>query len=249
MDGDQKSAAIAYLSGYLTHYALDRTAHPYIYYKTGSRRENEPVKSLRYSVYHRSFETAIDVLMLKLVSGEKPSTKKLWELLKLSQKEAVDIADLIGKNIRGAYETKVSGKQVYRSFLYMMRLTRLMQSKNGRRKQLMAFAEDMTIGERICSSLIHLQEINDGIDYLNLEKKPWVLPWDNQKKFDHSFTEMFETAILESELMILSLEKYINEEITMEELLKITGNASFATGLDFGNEVVFRFHDIVYHTN
>lgn len=247
--GDLKTASIAYVCGYLTHYSLDYNTHPYIYYKTGSRSDSEPVKSLKYSVYHRNFETAIDVLMLKLVSGEKPSAKKLWELIKISKREAYDVANLIGANISSAYETPVSGKQVYKSFVYMMRLTRLLQSKGGKRKKLMEFAEGMTIGEKICSSLIHMEEVNDGIDYLNISKKPWFMPWDDKKVIDSSFTEMFEKAVADSEKMISAFHKFLKKEISIDDFLIITGNYSFATGLEFDDTVDFKFYDIVYQTN
>ncbi len=247
-EGEKRDAGISYVCGYLTHYALDYNTHPYIYFKTGARNDRQPVRSLKYSVYHRNFETAIDVLMLKLVSGEKPSAKKLWELIKLSRKEANSVADIISDNIKKAYETHITPRQVYKSFSYMMRLTRLLQSKNGRRKRLMEFAEDMTIGEKICSSLIHLQEINDGIDYLNINKSSWHMPWDDQNKLDSSFTEMFEKSIDIGCNMVNGFHRYITKEISLDELLLITGNYSFATGLEYGNDVEFKFHDIVYQS-
>ena len=245
MEGRVREAAVAYIAGYLTHYCLDYMTHPYIYYKTGERKDDD-IKTLKYSVYHRNFEAAIDILMLKLSSGEKPADKKLWEIIKIPRDDAKAVSQIIGKSVLEAYETEITSKQVYKSFVYMMRLTRLMQSRNGKRKRLMEFVEGMTIGEKICSSLIHAQELHDGIDYLNLGKRPWHMPWDNQKAYDVSFTEMFEKAVDQGAGVVTAFHRYIQGEMDMDELLAVTGNYSLSTGLEFGREVIFQYHDIVY---
>ena len=242
----EKDAVFAYLCGYLTHYALDASAHPYIYYKTGFRQKGKPIKGIRYSIYHRNFETSLDTLMLKLTTSEKPRDVKLWQLIKTTKKEARSVSKVIGRSIKKTYGVPVSGKLAYRAMFYMSSITRLLQSRSGKRKILMEFAEDFTIGKGYFSSLIHEQEVKDGIDYLNLRKENWFMPWDNKTIMNHTFVEMFERAIDDSLEMINALSAYLRNEITMRQLLCITGNNSLATGLDSGQKVEFAYSDVVY---
>lgn len=68
----EKEVLLAYLYGYVCHYALDTEAHPYVFYKTGFARKGE--KSSKFKIYHRKFEYAIDVLMCNLLRGRAPSS-------------------------------------------------------------------------------------------------------------------------------------------------------------------------------
>lgn len=239
----QTAALAAYLSGYITHYALDSSAHPYIYYKSGFKRDGERGSRLKYSVNHHNFETAVDVLLLKLVSSEKPSDKKLWQLIRVTQVEAAHVAEHISQAIDDAYQVPISPRQVYGAMSSMSRATRLLQSKTGRRKRFIELAEDISIGDRFISSLIHPQEITDGIDYLNVSKKPWCLPWDNTRQYDLSFVEMFEHAVAGSVTKINALFDYLDGKMEKNALLFLMGNNSFATGIDAGEAVRFQYHE------
>lgn len=245
-DEGDRNALVSYVCGYLTHYCLDYNAHPYIYYKSGFKKEGETIRGLKYSVNHRNFETAIDIAMLKLVNSEKPSDKKLWQMLAISKKEAVHVADVIGKSINDAYDVSIKGKDVYKSMAYMMFLTRIMQSKKGRRKRVMEFIEDMTIGDRICSSLIHSQEIADNLDYMNINKSVWKMPHDDTAELTHSFTELFDKSCADAKLMFEAVYQYLQQEISIDELLDVTGDFSLKTGVHGDENVVFAFRDIIF---
>ncbi len=245
LDKKSRDPFISYLCGYFSHYALDYNTHPYIYYKTGTRREGE-LSSLKYSVYHRNFETSIDTLILKAASSERPSDKKLWHLIKVGRGEVSLLSDLLSKALNQTYEISITSRQVYGAISYMYNATRFLQSKKGRRKKLMELVENITLGENVVTSVIHKQEIKDGIDYLNASKKDWYMPWDKEKKINSSFSEMFDKAIDDSKRMIAGLFAFLADDLSKDELLTIIGNYSFATGLDCNEKVDFTHFDIVY---
>ncbi|MDR1539094.1 MAG: zinc dependent phospholipase C family protein [Clostridiales bacterium] len=245
-DEESQSLVFSYLSGYLSHYTLDYHAHPYVYYKSGFQVKGDKTPRLRYSVYHRNFETAIDVLMLKLMSSEKPSDKKLWQLIKADEKHARAIAALLSKAIGSAYNRNITSKEVFSAMRYMVNLTRLLQSKKGKRKRLMELAEDLTIGEHAFSSIIHMQEIKDGIDYLNMHKNPWFMPWDDQNELTSSFAEMYNFAVSRGAKLITKTRQYMEGTLSREKLLDSIGNRSLASGMDCDQPVEFRVHDNVF---
>ena len=53
---------LVYLSGFLCHFALDKNAHPFIYYFGGV---SQGEKNKKYDNYHKKLEIIIDTIMLK----------------------------------------------------------------------------------------------------------------------------------------------------------------------------------------
>jgi hypothetical protein len=245
-DENSKSLIFSYLCGYLTHYSMDYCAHPYVYYKAGFQVDGDKTSKLRYSVNHRRFETAIDVLMLKLMSGQKPSDKKLWQLIKADKEHAQVIAAMLSGAISSAYDRQISSKEVFNAIKYMVIFTRFLQSRRGYRKRFMELAEDLTIGEHLLSSIIHSQTVEDGIDYLNANKQPWHMPWDEKNEVTRSFAEMYNTAVLESERLIVNTYHFMDNVIDKNELLEIIGNKSLASGLEIEEDREFTIHGSVF---
>ncbi|MDR0999266.1 MAG: zinc dependent phospholipase C family protein [Clostridiales bacterium] len=245
-DSYTKPLLIAYLFGYLCHYALDYSAHPYVYYKAGFRLDGDRSPKLRYSVYHRRFETAVDVLMLKMFSGQKPNDKKLWQLIKAEKDHAQVVAAMVSAAINNAYDRSVSPKEVFNAIKHMVWVTRVLQSRRGRRKRFMNLAENLTVKEHLVSSLIHDQEIVDGIDYLNTQKLKWSMPWDEEAESTHSFGELYNIAIVESEKLMVSMWDYLNGKMSREDLLAVVGNRSLKSGLEIEKDKDFVVHGSVF---
>ena len=241
-DNEGRLLIFSYICGYLSHYALDCNAHPYVYYNSGFQVKGDKTSRLRYSARHRSFETAIDVLMLKIMSGERPASMKLWQLIKADKNHVMVIADVLSKAISGAYSRQISQKEVFNAIRYMVNLTRILQSKRGRRKKLMELAENLTIGEHIVSSVIHMQEIMNSEDYLNLKKQPWYMPWDGDNEINHSFGEIYNQAVADGAKLIIKNYFYLKGSITKDELVDAIGNKSLASGLDIDDDKAFHIH-------
>ena len=55
---------LSFLYGFITHYALDSTIHPYIFYKTGYFDKSKP-NSYKYNNIHTFMETFIDNDMIR----------------------------------------------------------------------------------------------------------------------------------------------------------------------------------------
>ncbi|MDR3240016.1 MAG: zinc dependent phospholipase C family protein [Clostridiales bacterium] len=247
-DEEAQPIIFSYLSGYLSHYSLDCFTHPYVYYKSGFQIKGDRKSRLRYSVYHRNFETAIDVLMLKVMSSEKPSEKKLWQLIKTDADQARLIARMVSAAITGAYQRDVSPKEVYSAMRYMVNVTRILQSKKGRRKRLMELAEELTVGDHLVSCIIHQQEVKDGIDYLNIHKKPWYMPWDNENENETtaSFGELYNQAVENGISLIGQMYAFMQGELSKESLVQAIGNRSLASGLEIDEDREFTVHGNVF---
>jgi len=245
---ETREASLAYFCGYLTHYCLDCATHPYVYFKTGFKKQGEKGSRLKYSAYHVRFETSIDTLMLKLIKGIEPKEQNFWRIIKTTKKEAATAADFIGDCITKAYKIPTLGKNVISAMEHMVFITRIIQSNKGRRKRLLAFAESMIYKEQLFSSLIHQQKVDDGLDYLNEKKTPWNVPWDKNISSDSSFQELFNIGINESINLINLLQKYLNAGLAIEEFLNAAGDRSLNSGQPIGDNIIFKHHDIIYRS-
>lgn len=246
LDGNAQQAAFAYFAGYLTHYALDCATHPYVYYRTGFLREGERGPKFKYMANHFRFETAIDTLLFKMVAGKKPRDEKLWKLIQVDKDGAMSTADFIGKSINKAYEVDIHGKNVFSAMTYMVFMTRFMQSNRGARKRILGLGEKIILREMVATSLIHLQEIEDGLDYLNEKKLLWRDPWDDTSENWESFAELFEMAAGEAVELIECLWGYMHGTVPLEDFLEKAGDRSFASGRPISEKVIFKVHDVIF---
>jgi len=223
----EKDTIFAYTSGFLMHYALDAHAHPYVYAMT--HKDHAP--KIKNSADHRKLETAIDVAMLKLVSGQKPAGLKQWELINADSRQMAIAAEALSQAVRAIYSRDVPPKIVHRAMRHMVHLTRLLQSKSGRRKRWMELVENLTVREQLFSSMVHMQELADGEDYLNTQKISWTPPWQKECTYTDSFLDRYYAAIDEGVQLVEALYEYVYADLSAEDLAEKIGNRSLKTGL------------------
>jgi len=223
----ERDIIFSYTAGFIMHYVLDANAHPYVYAKSFS----QGALKLKNSADHRKLETAIDVAMLKLTSGEKPSDYSQWELINAEKNQMSVASKAMSYVLLNTYKRSIPYKSVLRAMQYTVHLTRLLQSKHGKRKKMMQLAENLTIREPLFSSLIHDQEVSVD-DCLNTLKNEWQAPWEApHETHNDSFVERYHVAIEEGKKMIEFLHAYSYMDIEITQLAENLGNRSLKTGL------------------
>ncbi|MCL1883187.1 MAG: zinc dependent phospholipase C family protein [Defluviitaleaceae bacterium] len=224
----ERETIFAYTAGFMLHYSLDCNAHPYVYAVT----HNENATKIKNSAKHRQLETAIDVAMLNMVSGKKPAGISQWELINAEKCGLSGAAEALSQSVAAIYNRDVPPKIVTRAMKYTINFTRILQSKNGRRKRFMQLVENMTIREHLFSSMIHMQELSNENDYLNIKKAPWHSPWESEgETHNDSFMERYNLAVDEGIQMLEALHSYVYGDLPIEKLAEILGNRSLKTGL------------------
>ena len=222
-----RDTIFAYTAGFLMHYTLDCHAHPYVY----ARAYNKNAPKLKNSADHRRFETAIDVALLKLVSGKKPAGMDQWELINAGKRGIYVSAAALSQGISEIYGKNISPKIAGRAMKVTVAATRLLQSKNGRRKRFMELVENLTFGESMASCIIHTQEICDERDYLNLQHTPWRAPWEEAETHSDSFPERYNAAVEEGIQLLTAMHEFVYGDLEPRILAEKLGNRSLKTGL------------------
>ncbi len=247
-DGVSKNILTAYMCGYLCHYALDCRAHPYIFYRTGFIRSGEAYTP-KYTCYHRMFETALDVLMLKRELGKRPSEFNAPDKIRISKQEAFVIAEMYSKVLDKVYAADISPELVCRSINDMIGITALLRDTTGIKKRLLYSMEKALKKPPMFSSMILPLTVDDGLDYLNASHSVWHLPWDISEKLTFSFADSFEAAISESNKIINTVLCCIDNGNDLESAMSLIGNRSFSTGEDCSRDLEFKYFESIYESH
>jgi len=226
-EASEKDVIFAYAAGFIMHYLVDSHTHPYVYAKT----ENSDTSKIKNSTDHHQFEAAIDIAMLEIFSGKKPANYKLWKLIDANTAHITTASAATSEAIRAVYDRQVSAKDVRKAMRYMVQIVRLIQSRNGRRKKLMGLAEKLILGHPLNASIIHDQNIDSSIDYLNEKRQPWQAPWEDMTSTD-SFLDRYQAAVDEGLQIIQLLHDYVYESLPIETFCAKLGNRSLKTGLE-----------------
>jgi hypothetical protein len=226
----QRRIVFAYTAGFLAHYAMDVATHGYVYGQT----HFPPHPAIKESTRHRHFETSIDVLMLDLLRGQKPADYQLEKLIAPRDVYKRAAAVAMAESVRQVYGRNIHPWDVYNAMGHMAHLTNVLQSKNGVRKEIIGRAEDITVGTRIISALIHMQEVTDlGRDYLNLKHAPWRAPWATPEVArNESFPDLFQIAVADAAVLIQNLYDYTKGKIAYAQLADTIQNRSLKTGFN-----------------
>jgi len=214
-----------YTAGFLAHYAVDVHTHPYVF----SQTFDPPHPAMEETWRHYHFETSIDVLMLRNMYGKQPSDYKLGQLIApdcLCKRAA---AAAMSDAIRKVYARDIRPWDVYGAMEQMARYTGYMQSNTGRLKRCLGRAEAIVLKTKLISGLIHMQEVTESRDFLNLKKTSWVSPFAGDTRME-SFIELFDAAVEDAAQMIEALFAYIHGNLSKNQLALQIKNRSLKTG-------------------
>ncbi len=240
---ESRNIALSYTCGYLSHYGIDSRTHPYIYYKTGFKQKGRFVKSIRHSLYHRKLETSIDTLLLKNLTSDNSSDKSLWEFFDLSEKETEIISFIISRGLKSAYRRNVSREKVSSILKYVVLATKYFQTPEGRKKKLLEFMEDLTIGEDVVENLSNDQ---GNIDFFNLNKDFWHNPWDDQVKNHETFVELYNDGLDASIKYANEAFSYINYKTNAKHFRNVVENLSMASGKDCKEDLDWKHYNVIF---
>ncbi len=245
-EGNVKDVLTVYFMGFLCHNCLDSITHPYIFYKSGFKTDEDPRTNL-YHYYHRRFETSIDVLMCNRLLNKKVHEIKIDRLIGITVRERDVIGDMYESVIASVFNFNIPGKLISRAIKDMNTVEKLLRDPHGIKKKCVAGIDQLIYGFPLFSSLIFPLKLKDGLDYLNLAKKEWTLPFDNTHKSTLSFIEMFKEACDKTQRFCQVLYSTLTgDSFNIPYALKLFGNNSYTSGTDCDLAVKFKYHDIIF---
>lgn len=166
--GAEHEALLSYLFGYLSHYILDSTFHPYVYGMQRYYKSLMPDAGDNY--IHRQIETNLDVLFLKRLHDQTIREFSIADHF-VRTPELLAACRMYRALFAARYGADYTAASISRAFLSLKVLYTLSYSPRGLKQRAVTFAKRVT-GSRhpALMALIHPVEATHEIDFANEAK-------------------------------------------------------------------------------
>lgn len=228
---ENNSQAIAYLYGSITHFCLDSTCHPYIFYKTGIYRKENP-NSLKYVGEHNRMEKDLDAIYYEKYTGKKYNKCNISKDIIGNPKFTDELTDLISTVYKMTYNEENIGTFYKKSITHAKIISSLaINDSLGIKKAIYSIIDFLTKkrwGLLKCYST-HL--IHPNTSYLNLEHQEWNHPSNKDITYTYSFEELYNISLEKALKIIHSINKVLFKNKNISMLYKTIPNLDYSTGV------------------
>lgn len=230
----------SFLVGFICHYALDVSIHPYVYHNVGIYQEDKP-ETHQYLGLHLKFERSIDAVMIQkdfnIPSRKFKLSHKYYPAIDLPS----DVCNVMEHTLKNTYG-KDSGGIMYCKAIKLMNINvkHLITDRFGFKKLFLRFLNIFSKSNMFLQDLSFFNHIED-YDFLNEQKKTWYHPITNAPS-NESVEDLFEKARIFALGLIKEVDAYLKDTKSVD-LEDVFTNLSFNSGLDCD------LHDEMKHFN
>jgi hypothetical protein len=169
----------AYILGFIGHYSLDVSCHPYIYYKSDHFQNLKVSKKYDFGK-HVSLETDIDHVLLSHYKALKPNNFDYAAAVRPSNYEQQVISKLLYKAINNTYAcNKIRIGTVKHAIKSFINLNHAMHDPTGKKKRRLNRIEKILFKCTFISAMIPSDNIILYTDPCNESHEKWYNPWDD----------------------------------------------------------------------
>lgn len=235
------SQVLAYLYGNITHYVLDSTIHPLVYYQTGRYIKGRSDRKI-YKGKHSIMELTIDEYMIAIRNNIKNHKFKVHDFGIPKINISDELITLIEYCSYSTYEIKNIGKIMKKSIKTMRMIYKLFRYDRFGIKRFVYNVLDKITFNKIDALKVASYKFNykDYIYYLNLEKNEWFHPCDKNEIFNYSYIELYSIAYKTAISLITLIGKVLNDELDIE-LIFNSLNKSYLTGKNIDDNRTIKY--------
>ncbi|MCI8895635.1 MAG: zinc dependent phospholipase C family protein [Lachnospiraceae bacterium] len=233
---DKKEAAIAraYVMGFIGHYLLDCSCHPYIYWRTHYQGPEDS-----YHGRHMNLEVDIDTELLDFYKKKLPSGFRQRSTILLTRREVRVIATILYYVYSMTYpDLKITYTAMRLAIRSLQVGTKLLYDPHGKKKVLIRKLEAMTLGYPLLSPMIASDSLRFHTDPLNLLHRTWRNPWEPSLHSGASVLELIDGAQEEYQALLPQIyqlfltDKHSDaERQRMARILRKLGSRNYHSGL------------------
>ena len=169
LQGHPDPAIQSYVWGFVCHYSLDCTAHPYINWLAQELVKQRPWETP--STMHGEIEGALDAIVLRYETGKLPSEVNLKAMFPKNEGVQRKIARLYRRVLFDLYGEDVQEEKLVQAMADAHQVFALVTDRTGLKKKLFSWVE-RNRPSVIGSHIVPLTEAED-IDYANTQNSPW----------------------------------------------------------------------------
>lgn len=235
---------ISFLYGYICHYCLDYTVHPYITYKGGIFKPNNK-ETYKYNSKHSEIETYIDCYMISKRENIDNKLFKFYNFCLNYNKPSMELINLINHIFYKTYNDKNIAIYYFKALKQMKRLYKIMRyDSKGYKLKLYKFIDNLL--PKNCRKLYpisYAQKLDNNEYYLNLKNNKWNHPRYKDEIYNYSFIDLYNKALEDALNIINAVDKvlYKNEDISYLDEYFL--NLSFSSGKDCNNKTKNKYFE------
>lgn len=224
--------AFSFACGFLTHYALDSVAHPYVYYTQSALRKARHIPYIPFIIHNR-IEANIDAGMINRVLGEPDArTFNAPGVLEAPWRMKMEIGQMMAEVSRRVVGARWGAEVYAQSFDDMYRVQKILHDPAGKKRGWMHILQIpfYWIAGPFITSLMRRPAPEEKLwDFLNDRGARWHYPADPSQTSCDSFEQLFDRAAELSHRLIPKFAALVDSGDT--KLFAETENRSFLTGI------------------
>ncbi|MCL2176849.1 MAG: zinc dependent phospholipase C family protein [Firmicutes bacterium] len=175
----------SYMLGYVTHYSLDKTAHPFVYsvesrVRSDLEKRNAP-KRIQNSAIHELIEADIDVFMMREVKGQAVNRfkffKKLMRHSGRNKPKLRAIADMYVAMLEQIFNDSVKQRDIIKAFKDIRKWNRRIYDRFYLKRKVISRLERLFKSRHKFSYLIRRKSPN--YSFFNLYNSGWNSEYAN----------------------------------------------------------------------
>lgn len=223
--------AMSYIYGFIMHYTLDRTCHPYVYAKQEELVGNG--KFVNGSTAHNTIEHSMDTCMIKEKLGyDIPYQFDGAATIALDDAEVAEVSRLLQFVIPRVSDCSVTYHDVantVKDLIWFQNTLRDFSGKLTRRCRILETIVAPIVKNYRLTAHINPRDLEKAKKYANIEHKAWLSPYQPDVQRNESFFELYNRAIPEAKMLLTGFQDVLDGAMDGYELTK---NISFMTGIE-----------------
>lgn len=224
---DERPIARAYALGFLCHYTLDSTAHPFIFsqqYALCDAGEPGLTRDDGHEV-HALIETELDELVLYVKRSETVERFNPARDILKGTEHMLDVVSKLYIYVCMAAYGRTVPKDLFRGSVHAMRLgQRAFHSASGLKREILGRTEELVRRYSFCRAMSHRPiELEQSI-FDNHQHKRWEDPFTGEASTE-SFWDLYERALGRAQR---NIELFDSEGFGIEEARVITSDKNFS---------------------
>ena len=235
---------MSFLYGYLCHFALDSTIHPFVDYRCGIvSRDNK--KTFKYQGEHDEMEAYIDSYFIYTRFKVIPKHFKVYDYAFKVTKFSKKLENIISETFYKTYEIKNVGIYYTRAVRQMKNFFRFYRNDRTGLKKILYTCLDFVRPKRFK----RMKSISYNIDhkvndyYLNFNKEEWGSTLNEFERYNASFIELYRKSIDLAVTYINEINKIIYDNENINNIFKILPDITFSHGVLEEKEKELRFFE------
>lgn len=228
---ENNQQAVAYLYGVITHYVLDTTCHPFIFYKTGVYRKNDKMTH-KYHGEHNHIEKDIDAIIYQKYTNQKYNKCNLNKDIIKKPLFNQTLINLINQVYQETYNIKNIGNYYIKSIKHTKIINSLIINDYfGIKRAIYTLIDTITNHKTGYIEAYSTHILNPNLGFLNNEHKTWNHPSNPSLTYTYSFEDLYNISIKKTLTIIKEINKVLYENKPIKDIIEYIPNIDYSTGM------------------